>query len=219
MLVASRMSRSILLFASTQTNGMFTLALQYWIPLLRSKSSSIHNPLLSFTSSCLVVIVKSWQTGSRPQVQQFSNLMQAELCFFKTKSLIGSHSRNCLEKERLTTIWVFLLWSIVGGNWVSIHTNIWSAPLRYVINLRCLSSANSKKLFRIWLGVTEYLFRNEAMLEEVIKTAIYDDTFRSDDLEFTFAARVSFPSEVFSPTFEYQEHYVTILSSLLTQIW
>lgn len=87
------------------------------------------------------------------------------------------------------------------------------------MNLRCLSSANSKKLFRIWLGVTEYLFRNEAMLEEVIKTAIYDDTFRSDDLEFTFAARVSFPSEVFSPTFEYQEHYVAILSSLLTQIW
>ena len=41
------------------------------------------------------------------------------------------------------------------------------------------------------LGVTEYLFRKPLLLEEVITTAIEDDTFRSDDLEFTFAARVS----------------------------
>lgn len=49
------------------------------------------------------------------------------------------------------------------------------------------------KLFRIWLGVTEYLFRSEQLLDEVIDTAIEDNTFRSDDLEFTFAARVSMP--------------------------
>jgi hypothetical protein len=47
------------------------------------------------------------------------------------------------------------------------------------------------QLFRIWLGVTEYLFRSEDLLDEVINTAIEDNTFRSDDLEFTFAARVS----------------------------
>ncbi|KKY14321.1 putative prephenate dehydrogenase [Phaeomoniella chlamydospora] len=47
----------------------------------------------------------------------------------------------------------------------------------------------STPLFRIWLGVTEYLFRNENLLDEVIKTAVEDNTFRSDDLEFTFAAR------------------------------
>lgn len=47
----------------------------------------------------------------------------------------------------------------------------------------------STPLFRIWLGVTEYLYRSEELLNEVIHTAIYDDTFRSDDLEFTFAAR------------------------------
>ena len=41
----------------------------------------------------------------------------------------------------------------------------------------------------MWLGITEYLFRNEALLEEVIDTAINDNTFRADDLEFTFAAR------------------------------
>ncbi|KAJ5963795.1 uncharacterized protein N7479_003671 [Penicillium vulpinum] len=47
----------------------------------------------------------------------------------------------------------------------------------------------STPLFRLWLGVTEYLFRNEDLLEEALDTAIDDNTFRSDDLEFTFAAR------------------------------
>lgn len=47
------------------------------------------------------------------------------------------------------------------------------------------------QLFRLWLGVTEYLFRKPTLLDEVIRTAIEDSTFRSDDLEFTFAARVS----------------------------
>jgi prephenate dehydrogenase (NADP+) len=47
------------------------------------------------------------------------------------------------------------------------------------------------QLFRLWLGVTEYLFRNAELLEEALDTAIDATTFRSDDLEFTFAARVS----------------------------
>ncbi|KAJ5087435.1 hypothetical protein N7456_011051 [Penicillium angulare] len=47
----------------------------------------------------------------------------------------------------------------------------------------------STPLFRLWLGVTEYLFRNSELLEEALDTAIDDNTFRSDDLEFTFAAR------------------------------
>ncbi|TQB76987.1 prephenate dehydrogenase (NADP(+)) [Monascus purpureus] len=47
----------------------------------------------------------------------------------------------------------------------------------------------STPLFRLWLGVTEYLFRNPDLLEEALNTAIDDSTFRSDDLEFTFAAR------------------------------
>jgi prephenate dehydrogenase (NADP+) len=41
----------------------------------------------------------------------------------------------------------------------------------------------------MWLGITEYLFQNDDLLEEVIETAIEDNTFRADDLEFTFAAR------------------------------
>ncbi|KAF2761374.1 prephenate dehydrogenase [Pseudovirgaria hyperparasitica] len=47
----------------------------------------------------------------------------------------------------------------------------------------------STPLFRMWLGITEYLFRKPDLLEEVIDTAITDNTFRADDLEFTFAAR------------------------------
>jgi hypothetical protein len=49
---------------------------------------------------------------------------------------------------------------------------------------------NILQLFRLWLGVTEYLFRNQDLLDEALDTAIDDNTFRSDDLEFTFAARV-----------------------------
>lgn len=51
--------------------------------------------------------------------------------------------------------------------------------------------ADVSQLFRLWLGVTEYLFRKPQLLDEVINIAIDDNTFRSDDLEFTFAARVS----------------------------
>lgn len=47
----------------------------------------------------------------------------------------------------------------------------------------------STPLFRLRLGVTEHLFRNETLLEEALRTAVNDKTYRSDDLEFTFAAR------------------------------
>ncbi|KAF2432796.1 Prephenate dehydrogenase, partial [Tothia fuscella] len=47
----------------------------------------------------------------------------------------------------------------------------------------------STPLFRMWLGITEYLFRTPSLLEETINTAIDDVNFRGDDLEFTFAAR------------------------------
>ncbi|KAK3710814.1 prephenate dehydrogenase (NADP(+)) [Vermiconidia calcicola] len=47
----------------------------------------------------------------------------------------------------------------------------------------------STPLFRLWLGITEYVYRNEELLNECIETALQDTTFRSDDLEFTFAAR------------------------------
>ncbi|KAH8673740.1 hypothetical protein BX600DRAFT_456093 [Xylariales sp. PMI_506] len=47
----------------------------------------------------------------------------------------------------------------------------------------------STPLFRLWLGVTESLFRNPERLDDALRVAIEDHSFRSDDLEFTFAAR------------------------------
>ncbi|OAA67063.1 histone methylation protein [Niveomyces insectorum RCEF 264] len=47
----------------------------------------------------------------------------------------------------------------------------------------------STPLFRLRLGVTESLFRDTAKLDEALRVAVDDNTFRSDDLEFTFAAR------------------------------
>lgn len=46
----------------------------------------------------------------------------------------------------------------------------------------------STPLFRIWLGVTEYLFCTEGLLEECI-SATAENSFRGDDLEFCIAAR------------------------------
>lgn len=45
------------------------------------------------------------------------------------------------------------------------------------------------QLFRLWLGITEYVYRSDELLDECIETALTDNTFVSDDLEFTFAAR------------------------------
>ncbi|PIA98310.1 putative prephenate dehydrogenase [NADP(+)] [Cercospora beticola] len=47
----------------------------------------------------------------------------------------------------------------------------------------------STPLFRLWLGITEYVYRSPALLSECISTALNDVSFRADDLEFTFAAR------------------------------
>ena len=43
--------------------------------------------------------------------------------------------------------------------------------------------------FRLRLGIAEYLFKNEELLEESIVTALYDKTIRGDDLEFHSAVR------------------------------
>ncbi|KAF2210619.1 hypothetical protein CERZMDRAFT_44874 [Cercospora zeae-maydis SCOH1-5] len=47
----------------------------------------------------------------------------------------------------------------------------------------------STPLFRLWLGITEYVYRSPCLLSECISTALHDVSFRADDLEFTFAAR------------------------------
>ncbi|KAG6334093.1 hypothetical protein ID866_4998 [Astraeus odoratus] len=44
-------------------------------------------------------------------------------------------------------------------------------------------------VFRMWIGVAEYLFRSIARLDTAINAAIHDVTHRSNDLEFVVAAR------------------------------
>lgn len=44
-------------------------------------------------------------------------------------------------------------------------------------------------IFRMWIGVAEYLFRSPARLDAAIEAALYDVSHRSDDLEFVVAAR------------------------------
>ncbi|GAB3918583.1 prephenate dehydrogenase [Mucilaginibacter boryungensis] len=43
--------------------------------------------------------------------------------------------------------------------------------------------------FRLRLGIAEYLFKDDDLLEESIETALYDKTIRGDDLEFHSAVR------------------------------
>lgn len=44
-------------------------------------------------------------------------------------------------------------------------------------------------LFRMWIGVAEYLFREEERLDEAVDAAIDDRAHRADDTEFVVAAR------------------------------
>jgi prephenate dehydrogenase (NADP+) len=63
-------------------------------------------------------------------------------------------------------------------------------------------------IFRMWIGVAEYLFRSRERLDAAIEAALWDTTHRSDDLEFIVAARgwsqcVSFGSfELYRRRFE-----------------
>ena len=70
----------------------------------------------------------------------------------------------------------------------------------------------STPLFRCWLGATEYLFRKPQLLDEVIRTAIDDHTFRADDLEFTFAARGWSECVSFGDFASYQDRFERIQS-------
>ncbi|KAG9093665.1 prephenate dehydrogenase (NADP(+)) [Ceratobasidium sp. 392] len=44
-------------------------------------------------------------------------------------------------------------------------------------------------LFRMWIGVAEYLFRSTTRLDAALDAAVHDVSHRSDDLEFVVAAR------------------------------
>ena len=63
------------------------------------------------------------------------------------------------------------------------------APMKSLTILTNPPFPPNQQLFRLWLGVTEYLFLTPGLLPEVINTSINDLTFREEDLEFTIAAR------------------------------
>ncbi|PKY59493.1 Prephenate dehydrogenase [Rhizophagus irregularis] len=44
-------------------------------------------------------------------------------------------------------------------------------------------------LFRLWMGITEYLFHNQDMLNEAIHSALHSKEIRVDDMEFCSAAK------------------------------
>lgn len=44
-------------------------------------------------------------------------------------------------------------------------------------------------IFRIWIGVCEYLFRSPSRLREACRAAAHDHEFRADDTEFVIASR------------------------------
>lgn len=44
-------------------------------------------------------------------------------------------------------------------------------------------------IFRMWIGVCEYLFRSPERIRSAVRAATHDSTFRSDDIEFIVAAR------------------------------
>ncbi|WP_121196023.1 prephenate dehydrogenase [Mucilaginibacter gracilis] len=61
--------------------------------------------------------------------------------------------------------------------------------------------------FRLRLGIAEYLFKNEELLEESIEAALYDKTIRGDDLEFHSAVREWSSIIVYGDMKGYKEHF------------
>ncbi len=61
--------------------------------------------------------------------------------------------------------------------------------------------------FKLRLGIVEYLFRNEELLEESIETALYDKKIRADDLEFHSAVREWSSIIGYGDMAGYKEHF------------
>jgi prephenate dehydrogenase (NADP+) len=61
--------------------------------------------------------------------------------------------------------------------------------------------------FRLRLGIAEYLFKNEELLEESIHTALFDKTIRGDDLEFHSAVREWSSLIVYGDMEGYKQHF------------
>jgi prephenate dehydrogenase (NADP+) len=106
--------------------------------------------------------------------------------------LLDQFSLGALPEKKLRNNHLSLL-AMVDCWWkldiVPYDHMICSTPVRFSLPSFILQILTFLQPSRMWLGITEYLFRNPTLLEEAIDTAIDDNTFRADDLEFTFAAR------------------------------
>ncbi|MGF1924557.1 MAG: prephenate dehydrogenase/arogenate dehydrogenase family protein [Bacteroidia bacterium] len=61
--------------------------------------------------------------------------------------------------------------------------------------------------FRLRLGIAEYLFKNDEMLEESIRAALYDKSIRADDLEFHTAVHEWASLIEYGDMKGYKEHF------------
>ncbi|KAG0667826.1 prephenate dehydrogenase (NADP(+)) [Maudiozyma exigua] len=101
----------------------------------------------------------------------------------------GRHEKSSVPNSHLSLLAIVDSWYQLGIN-----------PYDHMI---C-----STPLFRIFLGVSEYLFLTPGLLEQTIEAGINDKAFRSIDLEFVIAARkwssiVSFESfDLYQKQFE-----------------
>jgi prephenate dehydrogenase (NADP+) len=66
--------------------------------------------------------------------------------------------------------------------------------------------------FKLRLGIAEYLFKNDEMLEESIQAALYDKTIRADDLEFHTAVHEWAAIISYGDMDGYKEHFETAKS-------
>jgi prephenate dehydrogenase (NADP+) len=78
-------------------------------------------------------------------------------------------------------------------------------------------------LFRMWIGVAEYLFRDEARLEAAVAASLEDREHRSDDTEFVVAARGWSQCVEFGSWEMYRERFERtageLQSSVSSQVW
>lgn len=61
--------------------------------------------------------------------------------------------------------------------------------------------------FKLRLGIVEYLFKNDELLEETIQAALYDKSIRGDDLEFHTAVREWASIIKYKDMRGYKEHF------------
>ncbi len=61
--------------------------------------------------------------------------------------------------------------------------------------------------FKLRLGIVEYLFKNDELLEETIQTALFDKSIRGDDLEFHTAVREWASIIKYKDMNGYKEHF------------